>query len=116
VRITLPNARYFRREVYLWLLRRCAKKRGPAWVALMAQPSRGTRGVLLHSPTVSVGLARSFASFLHTYGRAMLQAHYDAMAASSFASRFRATCNRRLMVPIGESNRSLISTSDWPFT
>lgn len=35
---------------------------------------------------------------------------------SSFARRLRATCSRRLIVPTGEANRSLIWTSDWPLT
>ena len=30
------------------------------------------------------------------------------------ASRFRATCSRRLIVPIGAANDLLISASDWP--
>ena len=33
---------------------------------------------------------------------------------SSLASRLRATCRRRLIVPTGASNSSLISISDWP--
>ena len=36
-------------------------------------------------------------------------------ASSSALSRFRAVCSRRLMVPIGASSGSAISTSDWPW-
>ena len=39
-----------------------------------------------------------------------------ASSASSLASRLRATCSRRLMVPTGEAKRSLIWTSDSPRT
>jgi len=39
-----------------------------------------------------------------------------ASSSSSRASRFRATCKRRLMVPIGDAKALLISISDWPST
>ena len=34
------------------------------------------------------------------------------MSSNSLANRLRATCRRRLIVPIGESNSSLISAND----
>lgn len=40
--------------------------------------------------------------------------HAGAKPWSSWARRLRATCSRRLMVPTGESNSSLISTSERP--
>ncbi len=36
----------------------------------------------------------------------------ETMVSNSLANRFRATCSRRLIVPTGESNASLISISD----
>lgn len=43
--------------------------------------------------------------------------HYTATSASTcLASRFRAVCSRRLIVPSGASNWSLISSNDWPST
>ncbi len=41
--------------------------------------------------------------------------HAGASVANSLASRFRATWSRRLIVPTGDSNSSLISISEWPW-
>lgn len=43
-----------------------------------------------------------------------LSVHTAEAVSSCRASRFRATCSRRLIVPIGAANDSLISESDSP--
>lgn len=71
-----------------------------------------------HSPHLKKNGAPKQRTYLSAPGARRGNAMFQTAAAVSScrASRFRATCSRRLIVPIGAANDSLISLSDSPRT